>query len=187
MILVMLLLVLTIVRGTGSDLYIIILFEGRGGGVGLSLLRTKGWRKIAASAGGYIRIARQCRFLVVKHQMEDFFFFFYFMYKYDKINCFPLETYIHHGVKGLCYMTKQLKTLQIFLLLFGVSSVFTGNSSAKIFRPKNFNGCTRVNPMKFVRFERGILPAGRKWKLITNRTFGWALNVFFPLGPCYVI
>ena len=32
MILVMLLLVLTIVRGTGGDLYIILLFEGRGGG-----------------------------------------------------------------------------------------------------------------------------------------------------------
>ena len=24
------------------------------------------------------------------------------------------------------------------------------------FRPKNFNGCTRVHPLKFVRFERGI-------------------------------
>ena len=50
-----------------------------GGGGGLSLLRTKGWRKSfvwgggggglsllrTASAGGYIRIARQCRFLVI--------------------------------------------------------------------------------------------------------------------------
>ena len=34
MILVMLLLVLTIVRGTGGDLYVILLFEGRGGGGG---------------------------------------------------------------------------------------------------------------------------------------------------------
>ena len=33
MILVMLLLVLTIVRGTGGNLYVILLFEGRGGGV----------------------------------------------------------------------------------------------------------------------------------------------------------
>ena len=67
MILVMLLLVFTIVRGTGGDLYIILLFEGRGGGGGevlCSSFKQKDDTKIAASAGGYIRIARQWRFLV---------------------------------------------------------------------------------------------------------------------------
>ena len=41
---------------------------------------------------------------------------------------------------------------------FGVSLVFIGSSSPMILRPKNFYGCTRVNPMKFVRSEteRGI-------------------------------
>ena len=74
MILVMLLLVLTIVRGTGGDLYVILLFEGGGGGGGFFVHRgevlclsfeQKDDAKIAASAGGYIRIARQWRFLVL--------------------------------------------------------------------------------------------------------------------------
>ena len=68
MILVMLLLVLTIVRGTGGDLYVILLFEGRGGGGEGEVLcpsfEQKDDAKIAPSAGGYIRIARQWRFLV---------------------------------------------------------------------------------------------------------------------------
>ena len=59
MILVMLLLVLIIVWGTGGDL------EGRGGGVLCPSFEQKDDTKIAASAGGYIRIARQWRFLVV--------------------------------------------------------------------------------------------------------------------------
>ena len=63
MILVMLLLVLTIVRGTGGDLYVILLFEGGGGGLCPSF-EQKDDAKIAASAGGYIRIARQWRLLV---------------------------------------------------------------------------------------------------------------------------
>ena len=67
MILLMLLLVLTIVRGTGGYLYVILLFEGRGGGgeVLCPSFEQKDDAKIAASAGGYIRIARQWRFLVV--------------------------------------------------------------------------------------------------------------------------
>ena len=67
MILLMLLLVLTIVRGTGGYLYVILLFEGRGGGGGevfCPSFEQKDDTKIAASAGGYIRIARQWRFLV---------------------------------------------------------------------------------------------------------------------------
>ena len=65
MILLMLLLVLTIVRGTGSYLYVILLFEWRGGGEVLCpSFEQKDDSKIAASAGGYIRIARQLRFLV---------------------------------------------------------------------------------------------------------------------------
>ena len=61
MILVMLLLVLTIVRGTGSDLYLILLFEGMVGGGGGRFVPPSNKRvtQIAASAGGYIRIARQ--------------------------------------------------------------------------------------------------------------------------------
>ena len=50
MILVMLLQVLKIVQGTGGDLYVILLFEGRGGGGGFE---QKDYTKIAASAGGY--------------------------------------------------------------------------------------------------------------------------------------
>ena len=67
MILVMLLLVLTIiVWGTGGDLYVILLFEGREGGGGevCPSFEQKDDTKIAASTGGYIRIARQWRFLV---------------------------------------------------------------------------------------------------------------------------
>ena len=70
MILVMLLLVLTIVLvltiGTDGDLYVILLFEGRGaeGGGVCPSFEQKDDAKIAASAGGYIRIARQWRFLV---------------------------------------------------------------------------------------------------------------------------
>ena len=56
--------VLTIVRGTGGDLYVILLFEGRGRGVLCPSFEQKDDTKIAASAGGYIRIARQWRFLV---------------------------------------------------------------------------------------------------------------------------
>ena len=52
MILVMLLLVLTIVRGTGGDLYVILLFRGKGGGGSLSLLWTKGWRKNCCQCRG---------------------------------------------------------------------------------------------------------------------------------------
>ena len=67
MILVMLLLVLTIVRGTGGDLYIVRhpFLRGKGGGVLCPSFEQKDDTKIAASAGGYIRIARQWRFLVV--------------------------------------------------------------------------------------------------------------------------
>ena len=62
----MLLLVLTIVQGTGGDLYIVLLFEGRvGGGKVFPSFEQKDDAKIAASAGGYIRIARQWRFLVI--------------------------------------------------------------------------------------------------------------------------
>ena len=66
MILVMLLLVLTIVRGTGGDLYVILLIEGRGGGGGRFVppSNKRMTQKITASAGGYICIARQWRFLV---------------------------------------------------------------------------------------------------------------------------
>ena len=64
MILLMLLLVLTIVRGTGNYLYVILLFR-RGGGVLCPSFEQKDDAKIAASAGGYIRIARQWRFLVI--------------------------------------------------------------------------------------------------------------------------
>ena len=64
MILVMLLLVLTIVRGTGSDLYLILLFKGMVEGRFVPP-SNKRMMQIAASAGGYIRIARQCRFLVL--------------------------------------------------------------------------------------------------------------------------
>ena len=68
--LVMLLLVLTIVRGTGGDLYVILLF---GGGGGVFVLQGEVLcpsfepkdANIAASAGGYIRIARQWKFLVL--------------------------------------------------------------------------------------------------------------------------
>ena len=63
MILVMLLLVLTIIQGTGNDLYLILLFEGMVGGRFVPPLN-KRMTQIAASAGGYIRIAWQCRFLV---------------------------------------------------------------------------------------------------------------------------
>ena len=55
MILVMLLLVLTIVRGTGSYLYLILLFEGMVGGRFVPS-SNKRMTQIAASAGGYIRI-----------------------------------------------------------------------------------------------------------------------------------
>ena len=68
MILVMLCLVLTIVWGTGGYLYVILLFEGMGGGGGEVLcpsFEQKDDTKIASSAGGYIRIARQWRFLVI--------------------------------------------------------------------------------------------------------------------------
>ena len=71
MILVMLCLVLTIVWGTGGYLYVIHLFEewGGGGGGGVEVLcpsfEQKDDTKIASSAGGYIRIARQWRFLVI--------------------------------------------------------------------------------------------------------------------------
>ena len=53
--------VLTIIQGTGSDLYLILLFEGMVGGRFVPPLN-KRMMQIAASAGGF---ARQCRFLVV--------------------------------------------------------------------------------------------------------------------------
>ena len=56
--------VLTIIQGTGSDLYLFLLFEGIVGGRFVPPLN-KRMTQIAASAGGYIRIARQCRFLVI--------------------------------------------------------------------------------------------------------------------------
>ena len=58
MILVMLLLVLTIVRALAA--ISTLSFRGNGGG-----RFVKRMTQIAASAGGYIRIARQCRFLVI--------------------------------------------------------------------------------------------------------------------------
>ena len=62
----MLLLVLTIVRGTGGDLYVNLLFEGRGGGgVLCPSFEQKDDTKNTASAGGYIHIARKLRFLVL--------------------------------------------------------------------------------------------------------------------------
>ena len=73
MILVMLLLVLTIVQGTGGDLYVILLFEGRGRFVLLKSFEQKDDTKIAASAGGYIRIARQWRFLVFIRELSWLF------------------------------------------------------------------------------------------------------------------
>ena len=63
MILVMLLLVLTIIQGTGRDLYLILLFEEMVGGRFVPPLN-KRMTQIAVSTRGYIRIARQCRFLV---------------------------------------------------------------------------------------------------------------------------
>ena len=57
MILVMLLPVLTIVQGTGGDLYVILLLGG--GGEVCPSFEQKDDAKIAASAGGYIHIARQ--------------------------------------------------------------------------------------------------------------------------------
>ena len=65
MILGMLLLVLTIVQQwrRGGDLYVILLFEGGEGEVLRPSFEQKDDAKIAASAGGCIRVARQCTFL----------------------------------------------------------------------------------------------------------------------------
>ena len=66
MILLMLLLVLTIVRGTGSYISTSSFCSREGGGgVLCPSFEQKDDAKIAASAGGYIRIARQWRFLVI--------------------------------------------------------------------------------------------------------------------------
>ena len=69
---VMLLLVLTIVWGTGGDLYVILLFGRGGGGVPCPSFEQRDDAKIAASAGGYIRIARQWRFLVITVYLPDY-------------------------------------------------------------------------------------------------------------------
>ena len=65
----------TIVQGTGGDLYVILLFEGRGGG-GCPSFEQKDDTKIAASARGYIRIARQWKFLVICNIASDGTFYF---------------------------------------------------------------------------------------------------------------
>ena len=74
MILVMLLLVLTIVRGTGSDVYIIFSFEGRGGGGRFVPPSNKRLMQNHCQC-------RQCRFVVYKLFFSYIDHVFHYFYK----------------------------------------------------------------------------------------------------------
>ena len=99
----MLLLVLTIIRGTGGDLYIILLFEGRGwgggGGGSLFLLWTKGWRKNRWQCRG---IHSHCAAM----EISSLLWLHLHMYVYHQLIHVAGEIFLFQNLYLSCYITR---------------------------------------------------------------------------------